>query len=294
MESIAAADVSLPDTPDTEIVRIPRSNDPYSIFSLFPPAKSSTGGTPSSNERLPLPPFSPSIPSFFPPENSPSISLSPQTKNFSPYSIPSFFPPNHSQPNSSAHSEHGLGISIPSIFQPNYSYSPSIESPRHHQEFTESHFQKPNITLWRRIKFYVFDNERIFPQPVEAEFEQAQERWTYAIYWEFDRPSDSPLWGTFSPVKGFYNVEDHKFNNKALTLSFFQFMESWSNIIFGSVLSQVFSTSSPIWVVGKDCLKGSKYYRAREGRQYGLKTMCWIRVADGVMEFGSTELIHPP
>ncbi|KAL4614532.1 hypothetical protein ACB092_07G059900 [Castanea dentata] len=279
MESIAPADVSLPNTPDTEMVQIPRSN-PYSIFSLFPPAKSSTG-TP----WLPLPHFSPSIPSFFPPENSPSISLSPQTKNFSPYSIPSFFPPT---------SEHGFQISIPSIFQPNYSYSPSIESPRHHQQFTESHFQKPNITRWRRIKFYVFDNERIFPQQVEAEFEQAQERWTYAIYWEFDRPSDSPLWGTFSPVKGFYNVEDHKFNNKALTLSFFQFMESWSNIIFGSVLSQVFSTSSPIWVVGKACLKGSKYYRAREGRQYGLKTMCWIRVADGVMEFGSTELIYPP
>ena len=87
-------------------------------------------------------------------------------------------------------------------------------------------------------------------------------------------------------------MNDYKFNDKAMALSFFQLMDSWFST-FGSVLNQVFSTSSPIWVVGEDCLKSSKYYQSREGHHYGLQTMSSIRVADGVMEFGSTEVIYP-
>ena len=203
----------------------------------------------------------------------------------------------------SERSNPGFGNSITSIFPPNYSYSSSIESTQYHDQFgsnksklshefkdvvagrTEPHFQEPNINRWRSLKFHISKEERIFQKQVEAELRQAQERWTNAIYRELDRPSSSPLWGTFSQVKGFYNVNDDKFNDKAMALSFFQLMDSWFSI-FGSVLNQVFSTSRPIWVVGVDCLKSSKY-------QYGLQTMSWIRVADGVMEFGSTELIYP-
>lgn len=210
----------------------------------------------------------------------------------------------------SERSNPGFGNSITSIFPPNYSYSSSIESTQYHDQFgsnksklshefkdvvagrTEPHFQEPNINRWRSLKFHISKEERIFQKQVEAELRQAQERWTNAIYRELDRPSSSPLWGTFSQVKGFYNVNDDKFNDKAMALSFFQLMDSWFSI-FGSVLNQVFSTSRPIWVVGVDCLKSSKYYQAREGHQYGLQTMSWIRVADGVMEFGSTELIYP-
>nr|POF06450.1 transcription factor myc4 [Quercus suber] len=150
----------------------------------------------------------------------------------------------------------------------------------------------PNITGWRSIKFNSnVEEEKIFPRQVEAALNQASERWTYAIYWESDRPSNSPLGHTLSPVKGFYNVSDFKFKDKAVP--FFQLGESWrDNLTFGSVLRQVFRSSIPIWRVGEDCLAGPLYYRPRQGHKHGLRTMSWTRMADGVMEFGSTELIH--
>ena len=306
METIAEAHMSLPD----------REEGIATIFSLFPAANSLSDSSDSSlsNRTLQhhLSPYS--ITSFFPPNNPVSSSVSTQTIHFPP-SISSLFPPTQSvdsQLNSlcSERSNPGFGNSITSIFPPNYSYSSSIESTQYHDQFgsnksklshefkdvvtgrTEPHFQEPNINRWRSFKFHISNEERIFQKQVEAELRQAQEKWTYAIYWELDRPSRSPLWGTFSQVKGFYNVNDYKFNDKAMALSFFQFMDSWFST-FGSVLNQVFSTSSPIWVVEEDCLKTSKYYQSREGHHYGLQTMSWIRVADGVMEFGSTELIYP-
>ena len=90
MEYIAPADVSLPSAPDRE-EQIPRS----SIFSIFPPAKSLSGssGDASLYNQTLIPHLSSSIPSFFPPYNSRSSSVSAQTKHFSPYYITSLFPP---------------------------------------------------------------------------------------------------------------------------------------------------------------------------------------------------------
>ena len=268
-----------------------------SMQSFFPPYYSLSGSSLSSESTLPVPDLSPSIPSVFPPNNSLPRSVSrAETKYLSP-SITSFFPPTQSQP-SSVSSEgqepHGFAHSIPSIVQPiimspaitrdtmhKYSYSPSIEST---QTDHEHHFQR-----WCTIKFN--DDQKIFTQQVEAEFEKARERWTYAIYWELDGPSYSFLSATLSPAKGFYNVEDHRFKDKAI--SFFQLRDSWSNTFTSnSVICHVFHNSWPIWLVGEDYLAGSLYYRARQGHESGLQTMSWIRLAYGVMEFGPTKLIH--
>ena len=48
-----------------------------------------------------------------------------------------------------------------------------------------SHCQEPNISI---------NNERIIPQQVEVEFRQAQESWTYGIYWELDK-HPNPFYG---------------------------------------------------------------------------------------------------
>lgn len=90
---------------------------------------------------------------------------------------------------------------------------------------------------------------------------------------------------TFSPAI--------QFDNGYIAYSFFDLIDSGPDTIFQSVIDQVFSTSKPICLVEKDLLASSPYYRGREGLDYGLQTMYWTRVADGVMEFGSTELIHP-
>ena len=275
----------------------PRSSDPNSISSLFPAAKSESGSDISSSNQTPLD-FSLSIPLFFPPFHSPPSSVSSQTRHYSPYSIPLFFPPTQSLPNSLASERpiHELAHSIPSIFRPNYSYSPPNESTRHHHDQNTSNKSKlrqdePNIPRWQPIKFHISDkeDERLFPQEVEAAFKKAcRERWTYAIYWELDWPS-SPWSRTFSAAKGFYNVDedDHKFKDKAV--SFFQLRRSWP----GSIIHKLFSTSSsrPLWLVGDTLLK-SRHYRAQQGCKAGLQTMSWIRVAHGVMEFGSTKVIH--
>jgi len=50
---------------------------------------------------------------------------------------------------------------------------------------------------------------------------------------------------------------------------------------------------APSGWLGEDCLASSMYYQARLGSKYGLQTMSWIHVVDGVIEFGFTELIHP-
>ena len=149
--------------------------------------------------------------------------------------------------------------------------------------------QSPNETRWRSINLDVIDDdddddEGVFSQEVKAEFEQlASERWTYAIFWEAEMSGD------FSPARGFYNVDDHKFKDKAIT--FFQLRDSCSETVaFVSFLGLVFLTGNPIWLLGVDGLASSLYSQAHQGCQYGLQTMFWIGVDQGVMEFGSTEL----
>jgi len=170
MEYIAPADVSLPSTPDRE-EQISRP----SIFSIFPPAKSLSGssGDASLYNRTLIPHLSSSIPSFFPPDNSCSSSVSAQTKHFSPYYITSLFPPTQSKTNSASSERpaYEFGHSIPSIFRPNYSFPSSVEPTHHYQlsETEEYHLQWSNIKDWRSIKFSINDEEeKIFPLQVEA------------------------------------------------------------------------------------------------------------------------------
>ena len=51
-----------------------------------------------------------------------------------------------------------------------------------------SHCQEPNISI---------NSERIIPQQVEAEFEQAQGRWSYGIYQELKQAIQIPFMGHF-------------------------------------------------------------------------------------------------
>uniref|UniRef100_A0A7N2MWM3 Uncharacterized protein n=1 Tax=Quercus lobata TaxID=97700 RepID=A0A7N2MWM3_QUELO len=260
-----------------------------SIPSLFPPNTSLPCSVSSQTNH-----FSLSIPSLFPPNTSLPSSVSSQTKHFS-LSIPSFFPPNQSQSNSVSSEVavlHGFADSRPSlVFPPNirniiiHNYSSIYERTHHHDRS-----QSPNENRWRSINLDVIDDdddddERVFPPEVKAEFEQlAGERWTYAIFWEAERSGD------FSPVRGFYNVDDHKFKDKAIT--FFQLRDSCTETVaFVSFLDLVFRTGNPIWLFGVDCLASSLYFQVHQGYQYGLQTMFWIGVDQGVMEFGSTELI---
>ena len=153
-------------------------------------------------------------------------------------------------------------------------------------------FLLSKVTRWCPITFDNLDDNdgRVLPLEVEVELEKACEKWTYAIYWELDSLSYSSL-KNIRPAKGFFNIDNQKFRNN--DIQFFKLRDSTPMFTFGSVLCQVFSTLSPIWVVGEDCLASSMYYRARLGSKYGLQTMTWICVVDGVMEFGSIELIHP-
>lgn len=223
-------------------------------------------------------------------------SVSSRTNHFS-LSIPSIFPPNQSQSNSVSSEVavlHGFADSRPSlVFPPNirniiiHNYSSNHEKTHHHDRS-----QSPNKNRWRSINLDVKnddddddDDEGVFPPEVKAEFEQlADERWTYAIFWEAERPGD------FSPARGFYNVDDHEFKDKAIT--FFQLRDSCSETVaFVGFLDLVFRTGNPIWLLGVDHLASSLYFQAHQGYQYGLQTMFWIGVDQGVMEFGSTELI---
>ena len=94
--------------------------------------------------------------------------------------------------------------------------------PTHHYQLSktdEYHLQWSNIKDWRSIKFSINDEEeKILPPQVEPAFNQARrERWTYAIFWESDGLSNSSLGHTLSPAKGFYNMDDFKFKDKAVS-----------------------------------------------------------------------------
>lgn len=284
MEFIAPAHMSHPGTPDTE-VRNSLSN-PDSIFSLFPPAKSLCSSDSSLSNQSLIPDFYDyhSISSFFPPDGSRSSSVSSaaETQHLSPYNISSFFPPTHSQGNSisSEISRYGFANSIPSIFQPNHSFS-SIESTHEghdHDNFINELFHGPHKPCWLS-----FNSDKIIavPQEVEAEFEQAgREGWTYAMFWKKDWP-DSYGHNTMSAVRGFYNEDDYRFKPSSFLLT-----RSWP----GNAIHYFFNDMCRTWdSVDYSFVLSSK--RARQGHKAGLKTMSWIPIANGFMEFGSTQLI---
>lgn len=55
---------------------------------------------------------------------------------------------------------------------------------------------------------------------------------------------------------------------------------------------QAFSNSNTIWLSGSNALAGSSCERARQGQIYGLQTMVCIPSENGVVELGSSEIIH--
>nr|POE73761.1 hypothetical protein CFP56_77342 [Quercus suber] len=283
MEFIAPAHMSHPGTPDTEV---PNSlSNPNSIFSLFPPAKSLCSSDSSLSNQSLIPDLYdyPSISSFFPPDSSRSSSLSSaaETQHLSPYYIPSFFPPTHSQGNSisSETPPYGFAYSIPSIFQPNRSFSSSIESTHDHDRFiTTELFHEHHKTCWLSINS---DKIITVPQEVEEEFEQARrEGWNYAMFWKKDWPGSPFGHNTISAVKRFYNGDYYE-----LKTSWFLFTRLWP----GSVIQHLFDTRKK-WGP-EDYLAAMNSKRACQGRKAGLKSMSWVPIANGVMEFGSTQLI---
>ena len=283
MEFIVPTHMSHPGTPDTEVQN--SLSNPDSIFSLFPPAKSLCSSDSSLSNQSLIPDLYdyPSISSFFPPDSSrpSSLSSAAETQHLSPYYISSFFPPTHSQGNSicSETPPYGFAYSIPSIFQPNHSFSSSIESTHDHDKFiTTELFHEPHKTRWLSI-----NSGKIItvPQEVEAEFEQApREGWTYAMFWKKDWP-DSPYGlNTISAVKRFY-IWDHY----RLKTSWFFLTRLWP----GSVLHGLFNTRKK-WSQ-EDYLVAMNSKRASQGHKAGLKSMSWVPIENGVMEFGSTQLI---
>ncbi|KAG7620886.1 Transcription factor MYC/MYB N-terminal [Arabidopsis suecica] len=55
---------------------------------------------------------------------------------------------------------------------------------------------------------------------------------------------------------------------------------------------QAFSNSDTIWLSGSNALAGSSCERARQGQIYGLQTMVCVATENGVVELGSSEIIH--
>ncbi|XP_010449546.1 PREDICTED: transcription factor MYC4-like [Camelina sativa] len=55
---------------------------------------------------------------------------------------------------------------------------------------------------------------------------------------------------------------------------------------------QAFSSSNTIWLSGSNALAGSSCERARQGQIYGLQTMVCVPCENGVVELGSSEVIH--
>nr|QWJ73410.1 Myelocytomatosis transcription factor 4 [Isatis tinctoria] len=55
---------------------------------------------------------------------------------------------------------------------------------------------------------------------------------------------------------------------------------------------QALSNSQTIWLSGSKALAGSSCERARQGQIYGLETMVCIPAGNGVVELGSSEMIH--
>ncbi|CAH8306401.1 unnamed protein product [Eruca vesicaria subsp. sativa] len=74
---------------------------------------------------------------------------------------------------------------------------------------------------------------------------------------------------------------------------FFLVSMTQSFFINGSGLpGRAFSNSRTIWLSGSNALAGSSCERARQGQVYGLETMVYVPTENGVVELGSSEVIH--
>ncbi|XP_065877463.1 transcription factor MYC2-like [Euphorbia lathyris] len=154
--------------------------------------------------------------------------------------------------------------------------------------------------------------------------------WTYAIYWQssYDFSGTAVLgWGD-----GYYKGEEGKAKNKSKgsgsspaeqehrkkvlrelnslisgsstvtddavdeevtdTEWFFLVSMTQSFVNGAGMPGQAFFNANPVWVSGFDRLAASPCERARQAQVFGLQTLVCIPSTSGVVELGSTELIH--
>lgn len=173
-------------------------------------------------------------------------------------------------------------------------------------------------------------NQETLQQRLQALIDGARESWTYAIFWQssYDYSGGGSVlgWGD-----GYYKGEEDKGKGKAKMVASAaeqahrkKVLRELNSLISGSaggpddavdeevtdtewfflvsmtqsfvngvgLPSQAFFSSAPIWVSGGERLAASACERARQGRVFGLQTMVCIPSANGVVEMGSTELIH--
>ncbi|KAL1194782.1 Transcription factor MYC2 [Cardamine amara subsp. amara] len=160
---------------------------------------------------------------------------------------------------------------------------------------------------------------------LQAVLDGSHKGWIYAIYWQpsFNNSGDSVVvWGD-----GFYKGEENKKRPRKTTSSFAEqehrnkVMCELNSIFSGvtvpvdydevvtdiewfylnsmtrsfergsGLVGKAFYTSNPVWVSGSDQIRGSGCERAKEGGDLGIQTIACIRLANGVVELGSMELI---
>ncbi|CAA7043016.1 unnamed protein product [Microthlaspi erraticum] len=92
---------------------------------------------------------------------------------------------------------------------------------------------------------------------------------------------------------GTVNGGDEAGDEEVTDTEWFFLVSMTQSFINGSGLpGQAFSNSQTIWLSGSNALAGSSCERARQGQVYGLETMVCIPTENGVVELGSSEIIH--
>uniref|UniRef100_A0A2N9F4K0 Transcription factor n=1 Tax=Fagus sylvatica TaxID=28930 RepID=A0A2N9F4K0_FAGSY len=239
-----------------------------SITAIFPPTKSQPESS-ESNERLPT--VSHSISVIYPPAQSQTES-SESNERLPPFSnIWAIFPPTKSHTESSESNERSLtrsSYSIPSPFKPNS---------------LRTHEHPDKETLQQRLQMLIDPANR-----------NENMGWTYAIYWKFSNEySRGPFlkWGVGLLSSG--SVADDTDDDELTSTEWFFQVSKMQSFVNGSGLpGQAFINSSLVWVTGADRLASWPCERARHGQLSGLQTMVCVPLVDGVVELGSTELIH--
>ncbi|KAM0024145.1 putative transcription factor Nin-like family [Helianthus debilis subsp. tardiflorus] len=126
----------------------------------------------------------------------------------------------------------------------------------------------------------------------------ANENWTYAIFWESsivdDTDSFTLKWGF-----GYYQEVIDKPNRISWATSvevsdiglftFYLIRKSLDNN--NGLPVQVMLSNQPVWLAGREQLSASHCEWAQKGQGLGLQTMVCIPSRDGVVELGSSELI---
>uniref|UniRef100_A0A251TVB6 Transcription factor n=1 Tax=Helianthus annuus TaxID=4232 RepID=A0A251TVB6_HELAN len=141
-------------------------------------------------------------------------------------------------------------------------------------------------------------NPDTLKQRLKELIDNANENWTYAIFWESsivdDTNSFTLKWGF-----GYYQEVIDKPNRISWTTSvevsdiglftFYLIRKSLDNN--NGLPGQVMLSNQPVWLAGREQLSASHCEWAQQGQGLGLQMMVCIPSRDGVVELGSSELI---